>query len=201
MLVVLNGALIGLIIIVKIEFRGVESCGMICFSGELGFFKINDGILELDESVGELVLGKGLNEYVFFNMYVLEILLIFNCGDCLSVLGIVREISVFYYMLLKFIKVLNFMLKSDLIMFYVDENIELYLVYYLICNYFLKIFLNVKFLFVYNNVLSENDLNNFIEFSAYFSGVVMNVYSLDVIFIDLSVKNDENNFESVYINY
>ncbi|WP_231201543.1 phenylalanine--tRNA ligase subunit beta [Helicobacter pylori] len=199
--VALNGALIGSTTIAKTELRGVESCGMICSSNELGFPKINDGILELDESVGELVLGKGLNEYAPFNTHVLEISLTPNRGDCLSVLGIAREISAFYHTPLKPIKALNFMPKSNLITLCAGENIESHLAYYLICNHSLKTPLNVKLSLAHNNALSENDLNNFIEFSAHFSGVVMNAYSLDATPIDLSVKNDENNLESVYINH
>ncbi|GAA9941688.1 phenylalanine--tRNA ligase subunit beta [Helicobacter pylori] len=199
--VALNGALIGPITIAKTELRGVESYGMICSSSELGFPKINDGILELDESVGELVLGKGLNEYAPFNTHVLEISLTPNRGDCLSVLGIAREISAFYHTPLKPIKALNFTPKSDLITLCAGENIESHLAYYLICNHSLKTPLNVKLSLAHNNALSENDLNNFIEFSVHFSGVVMNAYSLDATPIDLSVKNDENNLESVYINH
>ncbi len=199
--VALNGALIGSTTIAKTELRGVESCGMICSSNELGFPKINDGILELDESVGELVLGKGLNEYAPFNTHVLEISLTPNRGDCLSVLGIAREISAFYHTPLKPIKALNFTPKSDLITLQADENIESHLAYYLICNHSLKTPLNIKLSLAHNNALSENDLNNFIEFSAHFSGVVMNAYSLNTTPIDLSVKNDENNLESVYINH
>ncbi|AFI01237.1 phenylalanine--tRNA ligase subunit beta [Helicobacter pylori] len=199
--VALNGALIGSTTIAKTELRGVESCGMICSSSELGFPKINDGILELDESVGELVLGKGLNEYAPFNTHVLEISLTPNRGDCLSVLGIAREISAFYHTPLKPIKALNFTPKSDLITLHAGENIESHLAYYLICNHSLKTPLSVKLSLAHNNALSENDLNNFIEFSTHFSGVVMNAYSLDATPIDLSVKNDENNLESVYINH
>ncbi len=199
--VALNGALIGSTTIAKTDLRGVESCGMICSSSELGFPKINDGILELDESVGELVLGKGLNEYAPFNTHVLEISLTPNRGDCLSVLGIAREISAFYHTPLKPIKALNFTPKSDLITLCADENIESHLAYYLVCNHSLKTPLNVKLSLAHNNALSENDLNNFIEFSTHFSGVVMNAYSLNATPIDLSVKNDENNLESVYINH
>lgn len=199
--VALNGVLIGSTTIAKTELRGVESCGMICSSNELGFPKINDGILELDESVGELVLGKGLNEYAPFNTHVLEISLTPNRGDCLSVLGIAREISAFYHTPLKPIKALNFTPKSDLITLCTGENIESHLAYYLVCNHSLKTPLNVKLSLAHNNALSENDLNNFIEFSTHFSGVVMNAYSLDATPIDLSVKNDENNLESVYINH
>ncbi|AQM65771.1 phenylalanine--tRNA ligase subunit beta [Helicobacter pylori] len=199
--VALNGALIGSTTIAKTELRGVESCGMICSSSELGFPKINDGILELDESVGELVLGKELNEYAPFNTHVLEISLTPNRGDCLSVLGVAREISAFYNTPLKPIKALNFTPKSDLITLSVGENIESHLAYYLVCNHSLKTPLNVKLSLAHNNALSENDLKNFIEFSAHFSGVILNAYSLNIIPMDLSVKNDENNLESVYINH
>ncbi|GAA9343722.1 phenylalanine--tRNA ligase subunit beta [Helicobacter pylori] len=199
--VALNGALIGSTTIAKTELRGVESCGMICSSTELGFPKINDGILELDESVGELVLGKELNEYAPFNTHVLEISLTPNRGDCLSVLGIAREISAFYHTPLKPIKALNFTPKSDSIVLHADENIESHLAYYLVCNHSLKTPLKVKLSLAHNNALSENDLNNFIEFSTHFSGVVMNAYSLNATPMDLSVKNDENNLESVYINH
>ncbi|WRA28664.1 phenylalanine--tRNA ligase subunit beta [Helicobacter pylori] len=199
--VALNGALIGSTTIAKTELRGVESHGMICSSIELGFPKINDGILELDESVGELVLGKELNEYAPFNTHVLEISLTPNRGDCLSVLGVAREISAFYHTPLKPIKALNFTPKSDLITLSAGENIESHLAYYLVCNYSLKTPLNIKLSLAHNNALSENDLNNFIEFSAHFSGVIMNAYSLNTTPMDLSVKNDENNLESVYINH
>ncbi len=199
--VALNGALIGSTTIAKTELRGVESHGMICSSSELGFPKINDGILELDESVGELVLGKELNEYAPFNTHVLEISLTPNRGDCLSVLGIAREISAFYHTPLKPIKALNFTPKSDLITLITGENIESHLAYYLICNHSLKTPLNVKLSLAHNNALSENDLNNFIEFSTHFSGVIMNAYSLNKTPMDLIVKNDENNLESVYINH
>ncbi len=199
--VALNGALIGSTTIAKTELRGVESCGMICSSIELGFPKINDGILELDESVGELVLGKELNEYAPFNTHVLEISLTPNRGDCLSVLGIAREISAFYHTPLKPIKALNFTPKSDLITLSAGENIESHLAYYLIYNHSLKTPLNIKLSLAHNNALSENDLNNFIEFSTHFSGVILNAYSLNIIPMDLSVKNDENNLESVYINH
>ncbi|MFP6274857.1 phenylalanine--tRNA ligase subunit beta [Helicobacter pylori] len=199
--VALNGVLIGSTTIAKTELRGVESCGMICSSIELGFPKINDGILELDESVGELVLGKELNEYAPFNTHVLEISLTPNRGDCLSVLGIAREISAFYHTPLKPIKALNFTPKSGLITLSADKNIESHLAYYLVCNHSLRTPLKVKLSLAHNNALSENDLKNFIEFSTHFSGVIMNAYSLNKTPMDLSVKNDENNLESVYINH
>ncbi|WRA89011.1 phenylalanine--tRNA ligase subunit beta [Helicobacter pylori] len=199
--VALKGAIIGSTTIAKTELRGVESHGMICSSIELGFPKINDGILELDESVGELVLGKELHEYAPFNTHVLEISLTPNRGDCLSALGIAREISAFCHTPLKPIKALNFTPKSDSIALHADKNIESHLAYYLICNHSLKTPLNIKLSLAHNNALSENELKNFIEFGMHFSGVIMNAYSLNKTPMDLSVKNDENNLESVYINH
>ena len=40
------------------KIRDVESYGMLCSSTELGLAKLNDGIMELDSSIGELVLDR-----------------------------------------------------------------------------------------------------------------------------------------------
>ena len=78
------------------KLRGVESNGMICSSTELGLPKINDGIMILDNSIGELTLGKELKDYPTLNDDIIEIGLTPNRGDCLSILGIARELSAFY---------------------------------------------------------------------------------------------------------
>lgn len=75
------------------NLRGVESCGMICSSSELGLESINEGIMVLDSSIGELILGKELNEYGMFNQFLIEISLTPNRGDCLNILGVAREIA------------------------------------------------------------------------------------------------------------
>ena len=77
----------------KSEIRGITSHGMLCSSTEIGLPKLNDGILELDSSIGDLVLGKDLSEYALFNQSVLELGITPNRGDCLSVLGIARDIG------------------------------------------------------------------------------------------------------------
>ncbi|WP_291950771.1 phenylalanine--tRNA ligase subunit beta [Campylobacter sp.] len=75
------------------KLRGVESMGMICSSSELGFGKSNEGIMILDESMGELILGKSLNEYELFNDEIIEIEITPNRGDCLSLYGVARDLS------------------------------------------------------------------------------------------------------------
>ena len=80
----------------KAKLRGVASHGMICSSTEIGLPKLNDGILELDDSIGELVIGKELSEYKLLNDDIIEIELTANRGDCLSINGVARELCAFY---------------------------------------------------------------------------------------------------------
>ncbi|MBX0492376.1 hypothetical protein I9466_02595, partial [Campylobacter jejuni] len=61
---------------------------------ELGFEKINDGIMLLDDSIGKLELGKALNSYEIFNDGLIEVELTPNRGDCLSIYGIARDLAV-----------------------------------------------------------------------------------------------------------
>lgn len=74
------------------KLRGVESHGMICSAKEIGLPAMGEGIMILDNSIGELVLGKNLNEYAAFNDDVIEIELTANRGDCLSIHGIARDL-------------------------------------------------------------------------------------------------------------
>lgn len=74
------------------KLRGVDSHGMICSSKEIGLPSMGEGIMILDGSIGELVLGKNLNEYGVFNDDVIEIELTANRGDCLSIHGIARDL-------------------------------------------------------------------------------------------------------------
>ncbi|MBT0755595.1 YtpR family tRNA-binding protein, partial [Campylobacter upsaliensis] len=55
------------------KLRGVASSGMLCSSTELGLPKLNNGIMLLDDSIGELVLGRELKEYPIFNDELIEI--------------------------------------------------------------------------------------------------------------------------------
>jgi len=77
----------------KAKLRGVESYGMICSSTELGLPPLEDGIMILDDSIGELVVGKELNEYKRVADLVIEIGLTPNRGDCTSVRGVARDLA------------------------------------------------------------------------------------------------------------
>ena len=90
----LEGAKIGELSIKKAKLRGVESCGMLCSAKELGLGELGNGIMILDESIGELEIGKELSSYPAFDDYLIEIELTPNRGDCLSVRGVARDLSV-----------------------------------------------------------------------------------------------------------
>ncbi|SHO80544.1 Phenylalanyl-tRNA synthetase beta chain [hydrothermal vent metagenome] len=74
--------------------RDVDSFGMVCSSTELGLPQINDGIMILDDSIGELIIGKELSEYPTIADTIIELELTANRGDCLSINGVARDLSV-----------------------------------------------------------------------------------------------------------
>ncbi len=75
------------------KIRGIESCGMICSESELGVAEKSDGIMPLPES---LPLGADINEVLGLGDTVLEVSITPNRSDCLSVVGIAREIAAIY---------------------------------------------------------------------------------------------------------
>lgn len=74
----------------KSKIRGVESQGMLCSESELGLSETSLGIMELPE---EAPIGKDIREYLSLNDCIIDIELTPNRGDCLSILGIAREVA------------------------------------------------------------------------------------------------------------
>lgn len=74
----------------KAEIRGVESFGMMCSDTELGFGDDHSGIKILPD---ECMIGEKLNKYLTGDS-ILDIEITPNRGDCLSHLGVAREIAV-----------------------------------------------------------------------------------------------------------
>lgn len=88
-------ALVGAILsndqaIKKTQLRGVDSFGMLCSAEELGIEDNSEGLLILDHDAS---IGADIIESLHLDDYVIEVDLTPNRGDCLSVLGIAREIS------------------------------------------------------------------------------------------------------------
>lgn len=70
--------------------RGVASAGMLCSEAELGLGADSSGIMALPRSAP---LGADVGEYLGARDTVLEIAITPNRGDCLSVLGLAREVA------------------------------------------------------------------------------------------------------------
>lgn len=73
--------------------RGVPSEGMLCSELELGLSADHQGIVELDSGAK---LGELLHTYLEIPDIVLDIAITANRGDCLSILGLAREISALF---------------------------------------------------------------------------------------------------------
>ena len=75
------------------KLRGVESEGMVCASSELGLPDMGKGIMILDESIGELEVGREIGSYEKIADTIIELELTANRGDCLSIYGVARDLS------------------------------------------------------------------------------------------------------------
>lgn len=74
--------------------RGVDSAGMVCASSEIGLPDMGKGIMILDDTIGELEVGREVGSYKNITDTVIELELTANRGDCLSIHGVARDLSV-----------------------------------------------------------------------------------------------------------
>ncbi len=72
------------------KMRGVESSGMLCSARELGLSQEHDGLLVLDPS---LVPGIDIRDALDLDDTLFTLKLTPNRADCLSILGVAREVS------------------------------------------------------------------------------------------------------------
>ncbi|MEA3513147.1 MAG: phenylalanine--tRNA ligase subunit beta [Campylobacterota bacterium] len=190
----------------KAKLRGVESSGMICSSTEIGLPKINDGIMELDDSIGELIIGKELNEYSLINDEIIEIELTANRGDCLSIYGVARELCTYFDVPFKNIDPIvetnnkgigqvfdvNYDTSCESNFIYKAANIE---------NFKLNIVQILRIATV--EQLKETDIETAVAYTTHSCGVLLNVYSKDIAnseennLITLSIEKDKDGFDTV----
>ncbi|BAK74417.1 phenylalanine--tRNA ligase subunit beta [Arcobacter sp. L] len=194
-------------IIKEAKLRGVESNGMICSSTELNLPKINDGILVLDNSIGELILGKELKEYSKLNDSVIEIGLTANRGDCLSIYGIARELSAYYNIpLLEIDKQINYNELGIGQVFEIecDSNIDSSLSFKAVDFSNFKLNLLYKFrTAIIGKYQDNNEIKNVLTYVTHSTGVILNAYSKEKTLKNnnlsiLNIKKDEKGFDTVY---
>jgi phenylalanyl-tRNA synthetase beta chain len=85
----LVGAELPGISIKQAKVRGVESFGMMCSAKELGLAAEANGILELP---ADAPVGQDIREYLELNDHTYTLKLTPNRADCLSILGIARDV-------------------------------------------------------------------------------------------------------------
>ncbi len=75
----------------KAKLRGVESFGMICSATELGLAESSNGILPLP---ADAPIGEDFRAWMALDDHCIEVDLTPDRGDCLSIAGLAREVSV-----------------------------------------------------------------------------------------------------------
>jgi len=181
------------------KLRGVESEGMVCSASELGLPDIGNGIMILDKSIGELVVGKNINEYEKIADTVIEIELTANRGDCLSVYGVARDLSAALNIPLK-----KFDYESQntekvglarVAKLTVDGQIDASLQYAManMQELYTSLLFSLRLAFV--NELQENDLANILKYITHTTGTILRAYDVSDIDLDNNEKlmiNAEN---------
>ncbi len=84
------------------EIRGVRSEGMLCSGRELGLSEDHSGILALES---DAPLGTDLAQYLELDETVFDIAITPNRGDCLSTVGLAREVAALFGLKLKLPKI------------------------------------------------------------------------------------------------
>lgn len=190
----------------KAKLRGVESNGMICSSTEIGLPKINDGILELDQSIGDLEIGRELNEYSLINDEMIEIELTANRGDCLSIYGVARELATYFNLPMKNIdpeNITNNMGIGQVFDVIYDTSCESHLIYKAVNieNFQLPLLYKVRTATV--EQLQQNDIQSIIAYATHATGVLLNAYSKESAtkhnddIVSLTIQPDKNGFDTV----
>lgn len=108
-------------VIKKGKIRGIESNGMLCSETELGVGNDNSGIIIFPK---DTKLGIPLNEYYNLNDTVFELEITPNRPDCLSHIGIARELSAYYNTELKMPKINNHKVSEELIDISIKDNLS-----------------------------------------------------------------------------
>lgn len=72
------------------KVRGIESFGMMCSAKELGLAEESNGLLELP---ADAPVGQSIRDYLELNDQIFTLKMTPNRSDCLSVVGVAREVS------------------------------------------------------------------------------------------------------------
>lgn len=192
------------------KLRGVDSFGMICSSSELGLAKLNDGILVLDDSIGELKIGATLSGNRVLDDEFIELGITPNRGDCLSLYGICRDISAAFGAKLKAVEYKE---KNDNVLgigrtlqIVTHGKLSASLYYRMIEVKSSKTPVAIALALANNGALKEGSIDNLCEYATYVCGVAVNFYhSSELNYEDaehkkytLEIKKEKSSLEAAY---
>lgn len=98
------------LVIKETKLRGELSQGMLCAADELGLPTQTEGILEL---APDAPLGQDFRKYLALDDQILDLDLTPNRADCLSVIGIARDLAALNDMPMKAVSIPNNPIKTD----------------------------------------------------------------------------------------
>ncbi|MBE0491845.1 MAG: phenylalanine--tRNA ligase subunit beta [Sulfurospirillum sp.] len=190
------------------KLRGLESNGMICSAAELGLPNLEDGIMVLDESIGKLVLGKELSEYPLFNDDVIEIELTANRGDCLSIYGIARDLSVPFGLQI----IEQTQIKEDenqlgigrVLHVNAHEKVDASLLYKVIDQKELRTNLLIDLRLAFAGLYEADALVKLLQYASYATGVLLRAYALKCFAKEdkatIKIEKHKNTLDAIYGN-
>ncbi|OHD94997.1 MAG: phenylalanine--tRNA ligase subunit beta [Sulfurimonas sp. GWF2_37_8] len=170
------------LVIKPVVLRGVDSNGMICSASEIGLGKVSEGIIELDDSIGEYTLGTEVASHPLFCDDVIEIELTANRGDCLSIRGVARDLSAAYD---KPIKEYNRVENDDkrgigrILSISHDKDYDLSLRYKAVDLKNLKLPFILKLRLAQIGETIQSDLDAVMSYATHSSGVILRAYDYE----------------------
>ena len=191
-----------------VKLRGVDSEGMICSSTEIGLPKLEDGIMVIDESVGEVKLGEEIRNNPYFNDDQIEIELTANRGDCLSIRGVARDLCAAFDRPLK-------KMKSEdtdqtrlgigrLLQLMQDDSLDVDLTYRALDLSGLELPLKLRLRLAQIDETKENAIEGLLWYATYSTGVVLRAYHYGPFKSDdeqkavITLKRDDKGFASIF---
>jgi len=194
-------------VIKPVKLRGIESEGMICSASEIGLPDCQDGILELDSSVGKYTLGQEVSQNQIFCDDIIEIELTANRGDCLSIRGVARDLSAAYD---RMIKESNFSEHEDrrvgigrILSLSYEKSLDVNLRYKAIELSKLELPFLIKLRLAQIGEKRETDIESVMLYSTHGTGVILRAYNHAFFCAEnetmakIELKEDENGYASV----
>jgi len=196
------------LVIKPVKLRGIDSEGMICSAGEIGLEDCQDGILELDSSIGKYSLGQEVLQNSILNDDLIEIELTANRGDCLSIRGVARDLSAAYDR-----ELIKSSFNEDeerrigigrILSLTHDKGVDVNLRYKAIELRNLTLPLVVKLRLSQIEEARDTDIESLMLYTTHSSGVILRAYNYDFFCSEnetvakIELKIDDNKYDSIY---